>query len=382
MVTLANVSGKPEMVGYTTADGTAVAGSDYTAVSGTLTFAPGVTTMSVTVPVIGDRIIESNETFLLRLSAASDAPLSKAEGVATILDDDLLTWTTSSVAEFQGGTIGAGSYLAATQDGEIILAPVVGDEFLDTALASSWWVTGIGAGSATVGGGMARLDGRQISYQGLYDVGRSVEFVATFSADGDQYAGLGTLLTFMADSTGNLYAQTLAPKNNTMRTLIPGSWVGAPHRFRITWNPTNIVYSIDGVVVTTHVAAFPQTTRMTPLARDLTAGNGTLALDWVRLDPHATSGTYTSQVYDAGVSASWQTASWLADVPADTSVVIQVRSGDTPVPDASWSAFTVVPAPGAPIGTLGRYAQYRAVLTTTLTTVTPVLKEVAVTYTR
>ena len=54
-------------VNFATADGTAVAGSDYNAASGMLTFAPGVLTQTINVGVKGDRTAEPNETFFVRL---------------------------------------------------------------------------------------------------------------------------------------------------------------------------------------------------------------------------------------------------------------------------------------------------------------------------
>jgi chitinase len=60
----------PVTVNYTTSDGTASAGSDYTATAGTLTFAPGETSKSITVAVSGDRLQEPNESFLFSLSTA------------------------------------------------------------------------------------------------------------------------------------------------------------------------------------------------------------------------------------------------------------------------------------------------------------------------
>ena len=62
-VTLSAASGQTVTVDYATADGTATAPADYTATPGTLTFAPGQTTKTVTVPVIGDTLDEANETF-------------------------------------------------------------------------------------------------------------------------------------------------------------------------------------------------------------------------------------------------------------------------------------------------------------------------------
>ena len=61
-VTLSAASTQTVTVAYATGDSGAVAGSDYQAASGTLTFAPGETSKTVTVPVIGDRVPEPNET--------------------------------------------------------------------------------------------------------------------------------------------------------------------------------------------------------------------------------------------------------------------------------------------------------------------------------
>ena len=60
-------------VDYSTADGTALAGSDYVAVSGTLTFAPGQTAMTIIVPTLDDNVVEPTETFTLNLSNAVGA---------------------------------------------------------------------------------------------------------------------------------------------------------------------------------------------------------------------------------------------------------------------------------------------------------------------
>src|SRR4029453_17037096 len=64
-VSLSAASGLPVTVTYTTANGPATAGSDYAAVSATLTFAPGETTKTITVLVNGDRLVPPDETFFL-----------------------------------------------------------------------------------------------------------------------------------------------------------------------------------------------------------------------------------------------------------------------------------------------------------------------------
>jgi hypothetical protein len=88
VVSLSLASGKTITVGYGTADDTAVAGSDYVATSGVLTFAPGETSKSVNVAVKGDKVKESTETFVLSLSNPLNATLADAQGVGTIKDSD------------------------------------------------------------------------------------------------------------------------------------------------------------------------------------------------------------------------------------------------------------------------------------------------------
>ncbi len=78
----------PVMAAYTTADGAATAGADYLAAAGTITFAPGTMTQSITVMVIGDAAAESDETINLVLSNPSGAILDGGASVGTFLDDD------------------------------------------------------------------------------------------------------------------------------------------------------------------------------------------------------------------------------------------------------------------------------------------------------
>ncbi len=87
-------------VDYATAEGPALAGQDYEPASGTLTFAPGQTSQSVSVPLLADRVSEKNETFTLTLSnvdggsakaAAVGGPpvtIVKPDATVTILDND------------------------------------------------------------------------------------------------------------------------------------------------------------------------------------------------------------------------------------------------------------------------------------------------------
>ncbi|HYH66736.1 MAG TPA: FG-GAP-like repeat-containing protein, partial [Urbifossiella sp.] len=87
-VTLSAPSTQPVTVAYTTGNGSATAGSDYRAASGTLTFAPGETSKTLTVPVNGDRSGEPNETFVVNLSSPTNAAIADGQGVGTIVDDE------------------------------------------------------------------------------------------------------------------------------------------------------------------------------------------------------------------------------------------------------------------------------------------------------
>ncbi|MFT5322767.1 MAG: Ca2+-binding RTX toxin-like protein [Planctomycetaceae bacterium] len=79
-----------EQVTYATMDGSATAGMDYTADSDTLTFPVGSSTLSVTIDVIGDGVIEGDEFFFVTISNPVNADLGVFQGSALITDDDPL----------------------------------------------------------------------------------------------------------------------------------------------------------------------------------------------------------------------------------------------------------------------------------------------------
>ena len=87
-VSLSRQSSAAVTVAYETSDWTATAGSDYTAASGTLTFAPGETRKTIAVPVLADDEEEGDEIFTVRLSDARNAALADHEGTGTIRDDE------------------------------------------------------------------------------------------------------------------------------------------------------------------------------------------------------------------------------------------------------------------------------------------------------
>ena len=72
---------------FATQDGTATAGSDYTATAGTLTFAANETSKTITVPITNDTVFEGAETFSLQISTPTNATIGDNSQVATIVDD-------------------------------------------------------------------------------------------------------------------------------------------------------------------------------------------------------------------------------------------------------------------------------------------------------
>ena len=107
-VSLSEPSGQQVTVDYATSDGTAASGTDFTAASGTLTFAAGDSSKAVSVATADDTVDEENETFTLTLSNASGASLGDATATGTIADNETsappLTASFEDMPESHDGT--------------------------------------------------------------------------------------------------------------------------------------------------------------------------------------------------------------------------------------------------------------------------------------
>ena len=101
-VTLTNGSAEQISLNYTTEDASAVAGSDYVAKSGVITFAPGTSTASIDITVNSDTTVEADESFLVKLSNPVNAFNASSQVTVTITNDDSTIQfgaTTYSIAE-------------------------------------------------------------------------------------------------------------------------------------------------------------------------------------------------------------------------------------------------------------------------------------------
>jgi chitinase len=110
-ISLSTVSGQEVDVDYTTNDGTALAGSDYVATSGTAIIPAGTASVQVDVTVTNDSTYENDEGFTLDLSSPVNASVFDAQGAGTITNDDALPSASIadvSVAEGSSGTTPAG----------------------------------------------------------------------------------------------------------------------------------------------------------------------------------------------------------------------------------------------------------------------------------
>ena len=86
-VTLSATSADAVTVNYTTSDGTATAGIDYTSTTGTLSIPAGDRSGTIRVPILDDDASEETEKFTVTLSGATNATIEDSKGIATITDD-------------------------------------------------------------------------------------------------------------------------------------------------------------------------------------------------------------------------------------------------------------------------------------------------------
>jgi len=109
-ITLSAASGQTVSIGYTTADGTASAGADYTAGGGNIVFDPGVTSRPLTIPVKSDTLDELDEMFFVNLTGPIHATIADDQSEVTVTDDDgpATAWINDvTVAEGSSGTVEA-----------------------------------------------------------------------------------------------------------------------------------------------------------------------------------------------------------------------------------------------------------------------------------
>ena len=212
-VTLSYPSAVTSTVRYATSNGTALVGCDFVATNGTLVFAPGVTSQTVRVWVGGDIAIESNETFYVNLSGATNASIADAQGAGTIVNDDGLPgqvyffdWAPVDTPQVAGQPIGV---LITAKDASS--NTVIGFERPVTLSATKG---GASATSAMFSNTVHSSDG-----SGDYTMGQSFTPSASITVTHFRHY-FGTKVSLWTDA-GVLLASTTV-------TSMPGAWVETP----------------------------------------------------------------------------------------------------------------------------------------------------------
>ena len=152
-VTLSNPSASTVSVNYGTANGSATAGSDYTATSGSLSFAPGETSKTFTVAIANDAVYEGSEAYSVSLSAPTNATLGTASVSTAIADDGTgsggsdddrpAVASVSSPTVVEGGNLDFSVTLnhTSTTPTTVTLTPASGSATLGTDTSSSLQVS-------------------------------------------------------------------------------------------------------------------------------------------------------------------------------------------------------------------------------------------------
>jgi hypothetical protein len=213
-------------INYATADGTALASSDYVAATGTLAFAAGVTTQTISVAITGDTVFEGNETFNISLSAATNgATIADGLGQGSIIDNDPVP-VTAPVVVISDVTVSEGN--SGTSIASFTVTRTGG-----TAAFAVNYATANGTGTAgsdytAAGGTLSFAAGINSQTVSVVIVGDAVfELNETFSVNLSAATngavitdsqGVGTILN---DDPGTLFTQSV---DTVTLTQADGTW--------------------------------------------------------------------------------------------------------------------------------------------------------------
>ncbi len=239
-VTLNPAADSTVTVDYATADGTAIAGQDYVAASGTVTFAPGETTKTVDVTVLNDAATDGDETFTLSLTNASNATIASGVATGTIQDLAVKTLTFSSARSAQyinaaGRKVvlklsgpGTGSALFYGSDA----TPTSITLSATTARSSLSIMPALGLtalGDVIINGSLASVVAPNAVLRGNLSVGGSLGSVTVAGASGGHTLSIGSGAVASSLSIGHL-ADFSVTATGAISSIAADSWLegGAP----------------------------------------------------------------------------------------------------------------------------------------------------------
>ena len=309
VVSLDMPAAAPVTVAYATADGTATAGQDYTLVSGVLTFAPGQTTQVVTVPVLGDLINESDETFSLNLSGVSDnAVLSSAAGAATVLNLQVKTlsfdakhpanYTDASGQPVTLKLSGAGNGTAVFYGSNATPAQITLDGTTSKSRLSMASAGPTALGDLTANGSLGSLAAAQVVLEGNFTVSGSLGAIQVAGASGGHSLKIGSGAAATTLSLGNA---------SDLSVSTPGAIKSLDAS---TWNNTD---GAPDVIAASSIAAMKVPGQF---AADLSLSSAAASLGKAMLGD-VTGGNWTLAGSAQLVSARSTAADWAAALAGD-----------------------------------------------------------------
>ena len=295
-VTLSASSMFRHTVDYASSDGAtngATAGTDYAAVSGTLMFAPGVTSRTIAVSVTGDTAVETNETVVLTLSNASGAGIATASGTGTITDNETPNFSIDSPSVMEGGT-GDTPSLTFT----VTLSP---------ASAAAATVAYAFGGTATGGTDYATISGGTLTFA----AGTTTQTIAVSVTGDTTYEPDETVVVTLSSPSGAGLAT--ATGTGTIANDDPGLSIDSPTVTEGNSGSVNLVFT---------VTLAPTSSSQVTVNYARTGGTATSGTDFTAL---AASTTLT---FAAGTSSQTITVSVTGDtdVEADETVIVTLSS--------------------------------------------------------
>jgi hypothetical protein len=271
-VSLASASAGTTTVNYATADGTALAGRDYVAASGTLTFPPGLTSRTIVVQTLDDGVADPTRAFTINLSNPVGGVITTGQGIGTILDDTKFYvvdgGTSDSTYQYAVGGAALGNNALGSSD----TAP---RGVATTAAGTTEWVVDANknvyisnTGGALLGSWSAGGLSSSAQLTGIATNGTDIWLVDSYTAKVYKYTGAASRLSgsqsaassfnLATGKKGNTNPQDIVTDGTsfwvvdgsnlrvfkyTLSGSLLGSWAIDPanaHPTGITINPTNV----------------------------------------------------------------------------------------------------------------------------------------------
>jgi hypothetical protein len=329
--------------------------------------------------------LNASTTYTATLSGATDANGNVMSPVSWSFTTGANEWVQTSVVDFTAGTQ---SNTAVTNEvgGQVQLAQTF-DDFTGTTLGSAWATTswasaGGGPASVTVANSILSVGGAQVASAAV-PVGTPIEAMASIAAAPYQHFGLATGLSAVAGNywaifstmgtTNTLFARVNI--NGATQDVSLGALPSGFHDYLIQPVGGGFQFYVDGALQTTINATIPTGTGIKAVFSEF--GGSPLAplqIDWVRYGAFASSGTFTSVIFNAGTAAVYASAIWDASTPVGTTMTVQVRTSSNGTTWSSWQTITDDMSISPTLS--GQYVQYQVIFTTTNPALSPVLDDI------